>query len=310
MKVEIIIPTKDRYEDLKKAIKSIVEQTLLPSKIVIVDAGEIPKDYSVLLKLCADKGIYFKVIPSAPGLTHQRNQAIGQIEHDLVIFFDDDVELDSNYIKSIASAFEADKNMKLGGATGKILNAVSKPGLISKLLRKTFLLSLPSKGEILPSGCVNMIDYSKEDSFEINWLSGCNMAYRKEVFERFLFDENLKIYASEDFDFSFRVNKKYKLIYVPSARLLHNHSPASRLSKAIRTGMFVRGHNYLFKKNMPQTFYNKVCHFWSLNGILIQKLLLEKSMSSFIAALEGYIEILFQKNYTMPNPKEVDPKFK
>lgn len=310
MKIEIIIPTKDRHEDLQKAIKSIVQQTLKPSKIVIVDAGEKPKNYSPIEKQCLEKGIFLKVIQSKPGLTFQRNLAIKQIENDLIIFFDDDVELDEDYLESIATVFEADKNIKIGGATGKILNGISKPGFFARLLRKTFLLSLPSKGEILPSGCVNMIDYTKEDTFEINWLSGCNMAYRKEVFERFLFDENLKIYASEDFDFSFRVNKKYKLVYIPSAKLLHNHSSASRLSKAIRTGMFVRGHNYLFKKNMPQTFFNKICHFWSLNGILIQKLFLEKSISSFIAALEGYIEILFQKNYTMPNPNEVDPKFK
>jgi len=49
---------------------------------------------------------------------------------------------------------------------------------------------------------------------------GCT-AYLKEVFSRYLFDENLTEYAyMEDMDFSYRVSKKYRLLYQPEAKLM------------------------------------------------------------------------------------------
>lgn len=42
--ISICIPTKDRPEELKRCIKSILEQTVLPSEIVIIDDGNLDAD--------------------------------------------------------------------------------------------------------------------------------------------------------------------------------------------------------------------------------------------------------------------------
>ena len=42
-KISIVIPTKNRFQDLIKCIESIEVQTLLPDEIVIVDSSDTAK---------------------------------------------------------------------------------------------------------------------------------------------------------------------------------------------------------------------------------------------------------------------------
>ena len=309
MEIEVIIATRNRRNDLLKTLDSISQQIERPSKIIVVDSSDDELDQSPIKRKFEQIKVDFKIIRSLPGLTYQRNVGLGQIEKDIIVFLDDDVLLEKDYFKKIKMVFE--NNGRIGGATGKIKNAIYKPSLLSKIIRKMFFMAYPGRGEVLPSGCGCYINYTLDTSFPVQWLSGCNMAYRKEVFNELSFDENLAVYACEDLDFSYRVSKRFDMVYVPDAALDHCLTPASRLSQKIRSGMYIRGHHYLFRKNIEQKFYNKFCHYLSLHGILIQKLILERSLGSFWEVLKGYFEIIFMHNYKMPDPKVItNPKFK
>jgi ubiquinone/menaquinone biosynthesis C-methylase UbiE/GT2 family glycosyltransferase len=302
MKFEIIICTKDRATDLVITLESILQQTTKPERVMIIDSGSQSADYNTLNQKFSNAAIAWQVIKSEPGLTHQRNVGITHATCEIVLFLDDDVTLLPDYCAAVISVFTHDPEKKIGGVTGKITNDPFIPGLISTGVRKLFWLPLPKKGEMLPSGFANGIHHLVDQPINVQWLSGCNMAYRKEVLGQFWFDENLKGYSyAEDADFSYRVSKVKQLVFEPKASLVHRTSPANRLRQFKKAEMWVVNHHYLFKKNLEQTFRTRLAHAISLAGILIQKLLLEKSVKGFLGAASGILQILFLRNYQLPN---------
>jgi ubiquinone/menaquinone biosynthesis C-methylase UbiE/GT2 family glycosyltransferase len=300
--VEVIIPTLNRPECVANLLNSLLKQTYKPNKITIIDAGNISVNYSYYENIFKQTGIRFYNFNTKPGLTHQRNFAIKKIDCDLVLFSDDDVILESDYLEKIIQIFENDISKEIGGATGKLMNFKNKIGRLSLVFRKIFFLGIVSDGSISTSGFSNSINYETQSKSFIKWLSGCNMIFRKEVFDYNLFDENLEKYAyMEDLDFSFRVSKNFKLVYIPEAGYSHFPSLLSRLGDASRYTMLMRNHHYLFKKNFSDTIKNRIPHYLSLIGIPLQALLLKRSYRGFFGAIKGLIEIIFTTNHNLPN---------
>jgi len=286
--IDIIICTRNRPHDMERTLHSILGQSLAPTRVLIVDSGTQRADYRFFEQAFTAAQIGLRVIESEAGLTHQRNRGIEVVQSDLVCFIDDDVILEDAYLRSIQDTFVADTEGKIGGVTGRITNHHFTPGLISTFIRRTFFLPIVSAGELLPSGFVNGISQTIDNAVAVGWLSGCNMTYRREVFTLERFDETLRGYSyAEDVDFSVRVGKNFQLLYQPAARLEHCVSPINRLNDYHRAKMFVPNHRYLFKKNFPQTMRNRLAHYLSLIGVLLQKLILEKSFAGFRGALSG-----------------------
>ncbi len=86
---------------------------------------------------------------------------------------------------------------------------------------------------------------------ERDFLSGCALLVRREVFEQIgLFDENFFMYY-EDLDFCLRARRQgYRLLLVPQARLWHQvsqssggaDSPMERFYMALNSGRYFRKH--------------------------------------------------------------------
>ena len=85
----VIIPTHNRSEELKKCLKSIEKQTVLPDEVIFVDSSNNPHEVA---EICEN----FKLIPvnyiyaTAPSLTRKRNKVIKIRKGEFVFFFYDD----------------------------------------------------------------------------------------------------------------------------------------------------------------------------------------------------------------------------
>jgi Predicted glycosyltransferases len=300
--VEFIVCTLNRPDCIEKLLASILLQSQKPNKVTIVDAGTVSADYDRYRQGLELAGINFFVLKSNPGLTHQRNVGIKQMDCDLVVFSDDDVVLDNKYVMRVLNIFENDTEQFIGGATGNMLNFKNTTTFFSRTFRRMFYLGRVKNGALLSSGFGLGIDYKNQALGEIGWLSGCNMVFRREVFEGRWFDENLCRYAyMEDIDFSYRVSKQFRLVYIPEACYHHFQAPQGRLKDAERYAMLLRHHHYLFKKNLKASAKTVVPHYISLIGVVIQALLLQRSLRGFSGAARGLFEILFMRNYRLPN---------
>lgn len=285
-KISIIIPTKDRPQDLVKCLESVLSQTLLPDEIVIVDASDTEKlDSSVIAEL--NKKIKTIYLHTAAGLTHQKNVGAKACSGDIIFVLDDDVILEKNFVKEIIKVFDNDSERKVAGVCGRIDNPKVKSrhgwlvnsllAIYSVLMRTiavVFLLTKAGDGTFQVSGFANHPCISSEAK-RTEALSGGLTAWRKEILAEFKFDENLHGYCfMEDADFSYRVSRKYVNIYTPYAKVIHCRSPAARNKSYQIEKMLIENYCYLFKKNLPQDLKHKLAFYWALIGLGLQRILL------------------------------------
>lgn len=296
LKISVVIATKNRFHDIIKCIESILVQTLLPDEIVIVDSSDTTELRSKLDMYCNKST--FGYIHAKLSLTQARNVGIKESTGDIIIFLDDDVVLDRDYIKEIMHVFNNDLGKKVGGVTGNIM---AKPKIQNRLFEYSirsnvghifatiFFLGKYSDGKFRPSGWPTFTRSEKITNIEC--LSGANMAFRREVFKEFTFDENLGGYCfNEDVDFSYRVSRKYQNIYTPFAKLVHNVSPAARDKEYARMKMIMENHYYLFKKNLPQDFKHKFAFWWSVVGLFVMAMI-KRNKDGLKGLRDGLINI-------------------
>jgi glycosyltransferase involved in cell wall biosynthesis len=254
---------------------SLMIQTYPLSELIIIDSGDQELDNIIKKYKLNVKYIKYKA-----GLTAARNRGIKKSKGDIIIFLDDDVILDSEYIYNIISIFK-NFGKEVAAVCGDIISDEMRskrfPNYIKysfiKKIRKLsfgiFFLCSWGDGKFQPSGFPTLPIGKKEILF-IECLQGANMAYRKEILDEFKFDEKLHGYCfMEDCDISYRVAQEYKIVYTPHAKLVHNVSSASRDSEFLRMKMLLENHHYLFKKNFPQKSYNRFAFWISVLGLFL-----------------------------------------
>ena len=295
LKISVIIPTKDRVDEIRRCIKSILNQTILPDEIIVVDSSEKKVLDSLIRETfphaaCKIRYFYYKGSNNMA-----RNMGVRRSTGDILFFFDDDVILNKDYIKEVVKLFEEDKESNIAGVMGKITNIRRDMPAVSAAFRRVFFLGYFGDGEFTPSGIATSVQHMNKIT-KTSFLSGCGMAYRRKVFREFAFDENLGRHSGycyrDDVDFSYRVSRKYSLIYTPFAKLEHRKSEKSRIDQTLATRQQIFNFYYLFKKNMPKHLINLIAFCLSVLGILLLSIV-QKNIRGTVGILRGMLDIVF-----------------
>ena len=217
-----------------------------------------------------------------PGLTLQRNRGIRESAGDLVFFFDDDVDLDASYLSEVEKIFVSDAKDEIGAVGGRIVSPLSEhpksilywlgPKIFS-LIRSVFGLMGNGSGRFRWSGMPTH-PLNSSSSKNIECLSGCCMAFRREVFKKVTFDEALIRYGlMEDADISKQtLDAGYKIYYLASAHLIHHVSPSNRLQRRQWAEMTVVNYDYLFRKNWSRDTWRWLFYYWAMIGLVVSNL--------------------------------------
>lgn len=296
MKISVIICTRNRFDDFTKTLPSITAQTRLPDELIVVDSSDENKleEYLTSVKLPFPVR-YFR---TQPGLTLQRNHGIRNCASDLIFFFDDDVELDDKYLNEVEKVFTNDTQQMIGAVGGRIINP--SPNSL-RLKFETILLGLIrigfgvvgiNNGKFYPSGMPSYPYWDQPSEF-IECLSGCCMAFRREVFEKIRFDETLPQYGlMEDADISKQtLDAGYKIYRQASATLIHNASPMNRLKVQQWAEMSVVNYDYLFRKSWSKDSWRWLFYYWALIGLFVANF---HSLKGLIGTFHG-VKKVFSK---------------
>jgi GT2 family glycosyltransferase len=274
MEISIIIPTYNRPLDLDECLNSVLEQTRRPLEVLIVD-NSTNNDSMELVKQrkneFANKKILLEYLKNQNenSLTVARNIGVGAAKGEIVLFLDDDVVLEKGYLQQIIEVYE--KYPRVRGVQGYI--RPEKPSRIRNLVYKLFFLyhleknkcrALPSVSATYP-GSLDKVVFCQ-------WLSGANHSFKREIYQDFQYDPNLKKYSDgEDLEFSYRVFKKYPdgLYITPRAKLVHKTSPTGRAATKEATFMMEIYGLYLFYKLFKPSITNICIYIWSRFGRLV-----------------------------------------
>lgn len=201
----LIVPTYNRILKLFRLLKSLDKLDPIPDEIIIIDDKSNDGTQNLLKKWKTIKRAYNKEIilkNSNKGPADSRNLGLFKSRNDLVIFTDDDVIVDNNWIKYITLKL-LNTNKKLVGVGGVVRSLNND--IISQYYVEHRILEAPIHLYYLPT--VNCC-FKKQPLLEIGG-----------------FDDNFSIAGGEDTDLCLRLrNKGYYFIKEQKAVVYHDFS--------------------------------------------------------------------------------------
>jgi GT2 family glycosyltransferase len=105
--VTVVVCTKDRAEQLRVALASLLKVDYPDFTVIVVDNASTTSATRDLVQDEFDDPRLFLVTEATPGLARARNTGLQQATGDFVAFTDDDVVVDAAWLREIVSAFRA-----------------------------------------------------------------------------------------------------------------------------------------------------------------------------------------------------------
>jgi glucosyl-dolichyl phosphate glucuronosyltransferase len=225
IKISVIIATRNRADYLRKAIESLVHQTLDTKayEIIVVDNDSQDETKQVVKEFDSLVSLHY-IFESIIGLSKARNTGWKKAQGEYIAFIDDDAIADPEWLERYIEAFD-----KLGQNVGLIGGRVE------------LILELP-KPEWLPSELLAIFSaYHYGDQPVVlskeQWLSACNLALPRKVLDSAHgFREDLgrtgkKMRAGGEVYLKYQIDEfGLQSVYHPDI-IVHHHVPSSRLTK-------------------------------------------------------------------------------
>lgn len=282
MNFTLIVCTYMRPNPLLKLMKSVINQTLYPYEILIID-GSTNSETQVILESNKFKNLkYFKISTEHRGLTKQRNYGIARVGDaaEVICFLDDDIVLTNDYFENLLITYQKHPDaLGVGGyiidedTTCEYVGENYKPSInefyfdgwkrkeASRfVMRKRFGLDSDC-----PPGFSSLYSHGRSVGFlppsgkiyEVEQLMGGVSSFRKAVFDKLQFSTYFQGYGLyEDADFSIRVAKIGKLFLNTTAKLYHYHDASGRPNQYQYGKMVVRNGWYVWRTKNPKPLLN------------------------------------------------------
>ena len=280
LRFSVVIATKGRPDDLRATLESLSAADPAPHEVIVVDGDE---DRSAEAVTAEAGGAAY--VHSQAGLTLQRNLGVEQASGDVVVFLDDDVEVEPALFAVLDRAYRDDSVV---GATGKVVEAAPRR-VGNKRSRARRLLFGGEEGTMTRFGYPRRLQ-DIDTERDVEFMQGCLMTVRTEPAARLRFDERLTGYAlAEDEDFSYRLSRTGRVRYLPDAVVHHKNTGMK--SSAVRgfNRDVVVNRAYLFRKNFAATPLARA-QFAGLVLVLVAHRALNREWSGVRGLLEGSVE--------------------
>lgn len=190
--ISIIIPTYNRKKSIVKSIKSILNQTYSNIEVIVVDDASTDNTKDVIKKI-KDKRLKYYKLRTNHGACYARNYGVSKANGTYVSFNDsDDIYLPSKIELQFKNLLKNKSDMDF-----------SKLELFDGDKR----LVVPTKQQLNDIKNSSFIDTLCNG----NYISTQTIFIKKDIFNKFKFDETLP--RLQDFDFVLRVVSNVKVSY-------------------------------------------------------------------------------------------------
>jgi glycosyltransferase involved in cell wall biosynthesis len=283
LRFSLIIVTKGRPELLRAALESVARALPPNGEVIVVDGDPDRSAATPIAEVrLAHPDICARYMASEPGITLQRNKGIDAARGQVVVFIDDDCAVEPDLFEALARVY---RDPSVIGATGLILEPANRRLASSGRLRRLVL----GGGE---QGTMNCFGFRRplidlEHGRDMEFMYGPLMSARRACAADVRFDESLGAYAlGEDDDFSYRLSRRGRLRYEPTA-VVHHHEMGRRgMDHRQMNRMTVVNKRYLFHKNFAATPRARAC-FAALLAMLFVHRLLNREWSGVLGLVEG-----------------------
>jgi glycosyltransferase involved in cell wall biosynthesis len=191
MHVSAVICTRNRPDLIGTAVASVLANTYPRFDLLVVDQSDDPRTGEIVREMAAAHPNLRYLHTPIPGLSRAYNIGVRETQGEILAFTDDDCVAPTDWIQSIASAFEAEPDADM--LYGQVLWPASLKDCTDEI--PTLTIDRPQR-------------LSRRDGFRIYGM-GANFGARRRLFDRIGgFDEILggggPLKSSQDFDLQYR----------------------------------------------------------------------------------------------------------
>ena len=233
MKISVIIPTYNRIFFLKRSIDSVLEQSLKPYEVIIVDDGSsdgtstmIKKNYPKINLICQEN----------KGVSAARNIGIRASSGDWVCFLDSDDEWKKNKLNEQMLAIKKNTNYSFCHSNEEWIKNGKK--INQKKKHKKY-------GGNIFKECLDMCR-----------ISPSSVMINKSVFDDIgFFNEDLVV--CEDYELWLRICAHYKVLFVDEPLIIKYGGHEGQLSNSIESIEYYRIKALEYLLSTEMTYENK-----------------------------------------------------
>ncbi len=212
-KISIVIPTYNRVESLKEALKALQVQDANPNEfevIVIVD-GSTDSTLEFLKTAAGTQPNLSYEFQENQGASAARNRGIARAESNLILFIGDDILAEPNFVSEHLKFHEEnlEKNKAALGLTVPQLENQTDP---------TFVKWIHESGIQFAYGQI-----TENQVLDYRFFYTSNISLKKELLLAEPFNESFTGWGFEDSELGLRLQEKFslQLIYQPKAKAWH-----------------------------------------------------------------------------------------
>ncbi|NET30814.1 MAG: glycosyltransferase [Cyanothece sp. SIO1E1] len=221
--VTVAVCTRDRPDDMKLCLEAINKLDYPHLDILVVDNAPTTEGTKALIEQHYPQVRYVR--EPRPGLDWARNRAALEAKGEIIAYTDDDVVVDSGWVKGLAQVFA--ENPEVMTVTGLVVPY--------ELETRAQVLFEENGGFGRGFECIRyQVEPGRKLSWELLWNAGrygtgANMAFRRRLFDQIgYFDPALDVgtvtNGGGDIEMFFRVLREgYCLVYEPRAIIRHRH---------------------------------------------------------------------------------------
>lgn len=295
-KISVIIPTCNRPESLRNTIESYMRGTVVPEQFIIVDQSDDNHvrllNQKQLSEYNSTTKIEYVYLPEK-SITLSRNRGFAEAKYDLLIFSDDDIEVEADTVSNVLEIMRDDKISMIGGQD----SLASKGNTLSVLSymfgKKSFVKR--GIGHVTKAVLGRFPEGDISGLVDSEWAMGFFFVVRKSLIDRWnnYFDEKLSSYAyAEDLDFSHRywhmsINERFRCVMSDRVSVKHFATLEYRIPDARSTMMYVINREYFFyKHNARWREYSRFLLSWSYVGDIIFRLFKRQNVKQLCHAMK------------------------
>lgn len=265
--ITVGIATYNRQRIIGRCIEALLEQDLLPERIIIFDSSENDETAKIVALFGASQIEYIHK-PNRTILPIARNKILERTHTEIITFIDDDVVATPEFLKNISEGFS--ELPEIAGITGPTISATEDLEPIEKLI-----YDAKNRTKILPWGEIRSDTrcWIPPRPLYCKTLIGANMSYRTKLLRKMDgFDENyFNPSFREESDVQMRLLRLgYKFLYHPGAFVYHivRQSGGIEDIESQRTQYFYlagKNHRYFCDKYFPKWLTRTAWLFWNRN---------------------------------------------
>jgi glycosyltransferase involved in cell wall biosynthesis len=284
VRFSVIIVTKDRPVPLAAALESSASALPPDGEVIVVDGDPAHSAEPVAAELRSRyPALDMRYLASDPGAALQRNVGLDAANGDVVVYVDDDCTFEPGLFEALETAYG---DPTVVGATGRI-NCPSRSRFGSNPSKLRWLiLGGGRQGSVSSFGFHRPI-IDVEQPRDVEFMGGPLMSARRDVALEVRFDEQLTGYSLvEDADFSYRLSRRGRILYEPSAVVTHHELGWNQRDQRHVDRVQVINRTYLFRKNFPQTLRARA-GFAAMLIVLCVHRVVNREWSGLRGLLEG-----------------------